>query len=90
MSAGDSARRILWIVGLYRAICGAALFGIALLVDLQASRYRGAQCLHIGGSRSTSCSGCVTFWWIQRDPLADAAAGVDLGAARAATSSSSR
>ncbi len=35
VSAGDSARRILWIIGLYRAICGASLLGIALLLDLQ-------------------------------------------------------
>ena len=33
-SLTDSGRRILWIIGLYRAVCGAALFGIALLVDL--------------------------------------------------------
>ena len=34
-SLTDSGRRILWIIGLYRAVCGAALFGIALLVDLK-------------------------------------------------------
>ncbi|MDH4181512.1 MAG: hypothetical protein OEV46_05830, partial [Betaproteobacteria bacterium] len=32
----DSNRRILWIVALYRAVCGAVLLGIALLADLQA------------------------------------------------------
>ena len=36
MSTGDSSRRILWIVGLYRAVCGAGLLGIALLLDLKA------------------------------------------------------
>ena len=30
---GDSGRRILWIVGLYRAICAATLLGAALLLD---------------------------------------------------------
>ncbi len=35
MSADDSSRRILWIVGLYRAVCGAGLLGIALLLDLK-------------------------------------------------------
>ena len=34
-SLTESGRRILWIIGLYRAVCGAALFGIALLVDLK-------------------------------------------------------
>jgi len=30
---GDSGRRTLWLVGLYRAVCGAALLGTALLID---------------------------------------------------------
>ena len=34
-SLDDSGRRILWIIGLYRAVCGAALLGIALFVDLK-------------------------------------------------------
>ena len=33
MSLSDSGRRILWIVGLYRAACAAMLLGAALLVD---------------------------------------------------------
>ena len=32
-SMGDSGRRILWIVGLYRAISAATLLGAALLLD---------------------------------------------------------
>src|SRR5215831_4384411 len=31
----DSTRRILWIVGLYRAVCGALLLGVALFFDLR-------------------------------------------------------
>ena len=31
----DSSRRILWIVGLYRAVCGALLLGAALFVWYQ-------------------------------------------------------
>ena len=31
-----STRRILWIVGLFRAVCGALLLGLALLLDLRA------------------------------------------------------
>ncbi|CAG0960898.1 two-component system, NtrC family, sensor histidine kinase PilS [Burkholderiales bacterium] len=34
-SLTDSGERILWIIGLYRAVCGAALLGIALFVDLK-------------------------------------------------------
>ena len=32
----ESSRRILWIVGLYRAVCGALLLGAALFFDLRA------------------------------------------------------
>ena len=35
LSVTDSARRILWIVALYRAVCGAVLLGMALLFDLR-------------------------------------------------------
>jgi len=31
----ESSRRILWIVGLYRAICGALLLAAALFIDLR-------------------------------------------------------
>ncbi|MET0204741.1 MAG: hypothetical protein ABW276_10550, partial [Casimicrobiaceae bacterium] len=31
----DSAQRILWIVGIYRAVCGAVLLGLAMVVDLR-------------------------------------------------------
>ena len=31
----ESGRRILWIVGIYRAVCGAALLGTAMLLDLR-------------------------------------------------------
>ena len=33
-----STRRILWIVGLFRAVCGALLLGLALLLDLRAMK----------------------------------------------------
>jgi hypothetical protein len=35
MSQAESGRRILWIVGIYRAVCGAALLGTAMLLDLK-------------------------------------------------------
>ena len=34
-SLAGSSRRILWIVGLFRAVCGALLLGLALLFDLR-------------------------------------------------------
>ena len=30
-----STRRILWIVGLFRAVCGALMLGLALMLDLR-------------------------------------------------------
>ena len=36
VSITGSTRRILWIVGLFRAVCGALLLGLALLLDLRA------------------------------------------------------
>ena len=32
----ESGKRILWIVGLYRAVCGVLLLGTALFLDLHA------------------------------------------------------
>jgi two-component system sensor histidine kinase PilS (NtrC family) len=68
MSSSDSARRILWIVGLYRAICGAALLGIALLLDLK-SLAIVAPTVFITTASIYFLFGLFTFWWIQREPL---------------------
>jgi two-component system sensor histidine kinase PilS (NtrC family) len=68
VSAGDSARRILWIIGLYRAICGATLFGIALLLDLRMLAV-AAPNAYIATTAFYFVFGLLTFWWIQRDPL---------------------
>jgi two-component system, NtrC family, sensor histidine kinase PilS len=67
LSSGASARRILWIVGLYRAICGAALLGIALAFDAKALSI-AAPGLFITASAVYFLFGLVTFWWIHRDP----------------------
>jgi two-component system sensor histidine kinase PilS (NtrC family) len=63
-----STRRILWIVGLFRAVCGALLLGLALLLDLRA--------LNIGTPNSfvTAASlyfvfGLASFAWIQQERL---------------------
>jgi len=64
----ESSRRILWIVGVYRAICGAALLGTALLLDLKVlgiaapNAFAWAAALYF-------VFGLVTFVWIQRDPI---------------------
>ncbi len=68
VSAGDSARRILWIIGLYRAICGASLLGIALLLDLRMLSV-SAPNAYITAAGLYFLFGLLTFWWIQRDPF---------------------
>jgi two-component system, NtrC family, sensor histidine kinase PilS len=63
-----STRRILWIVGLFRAVCGALLLGLALLLDLRT--------LNVGTPNSfvTAASlyfvfGLAAFGWIQQERL---------------------
>ncbi|HYQ98962.1 MAG TPA: ATP-binding protein [Casimicrobiaceae bacterium] len=68
MAAGDSSRRILWIVGLYRAVCGAGLLGIALLLDLKSLGIVDPT-LFVAAAAVYFTFGLATFWWIQRDPL---------------------
>jgi two-component system sensor histidine kinase PilS (NtrC family) len=68
LASGDSARRILWIVGLYRAICGAALLGIALLLDLKALGI-AAPSMFVMAATVYFVFGLLTFWLIQRDPV---------------------
>ena len=68
MSADDSSRRILWIIGLYRAVCGAGLLGIALLLDLKGLGIVDPT-LFVYAAAAYFTFGLVTFWWIQRDPL---------------------
>ena len=68
LASGDSARRILWIVGLYRAICGAALLGIALLLDLKALGI-AAPSMFVMAATVYFAFGLLTFWLIQRDPV---------------------
>jgi len=64
----DSGRRILWIVGLYRAICGAVLLGTALLLDLKVLGIIAPNTF-ITAAGVYFLYGLVTFWWIQREPL---------------------
>ena len=61
-----STRRILWIVGLFRAVCGALLLGLALLFDLRAMN------VDAPNSFLTAASlyfvfGLAAFGWLQQD-----------------------
>jgi two-component system sensor histidine kinase PilS (NtrC family) len=67
-SLNDSARRILWIVGLYRAICGAMLLGAALLLDLKLLSI-GAPNQFVTAAGLYFLFALASFFWIQRDPL---------------------
>jgi len=64
----DSGRRILWIVGIYRATCGTLLLGTALFLDLriagvsQPNGFLTATGLYF-------VFGLLSFLWIQRESL---------------------
>jgi len=62
----DSTRRILWIVGLYRAVCGAMLLGVALFFDLR------TMAVFVPNAFITAAGlyfiyGLAAFMWVQRD-----------------------
>jgi len=65
---GDSGRRILWIVGLYRAVCAALLLGAALLVDPKAIGVLNPHAF-VTGTGLYFLFGLATFWWVQQDRL---------------------
>ncbi len=65
---GDSGRRILWIVGLYRAICAVTLLGAALLVDPRTLNI-GAPNAFMTGTGLYFLFGVASFWWVQQDRL---------------------
>src|SRR4029453_14001254 len=67
-SMGDSGRRILWIVGLYRAICAATLPGAALLLDAKTLSI-GNPNAFITGTGLYFVFGLSSFWWVQQDRL---------------------
>ena len=65
---GDSGRRILWIVGLYRAICAAMLLGAALLLDPKTLNIAQPNAF-ITGTGLYFAFGVSAFWWVQQDRL---------------------
>ena len=67
-SLSDSGRRILWIVGLYRAVCAAALLGTAVLIDSRLLNV-GTPNAYVVGVALYFVFGLATFWWVQRDRI---------------------
>jgi len=64
-AVADSNRRILWIVALYRAVCGAVLLGIALLADLQALAVAAPNAF-VTASGLYFLFALGAFWWLQQ------------------------
>jgi len=67
-SINESGRRILWIVALYRAICAAALLGIALLVDLKSIQIIAPNAFVTGAALYFLFS-LGAFWWVQQERM---------------------
>ena len=65
---GDSGRRIVWIVGLYRAVCAAMLLGIALLLDPKSLNIAAPEAF-ITGTALYFLFGLASLWWVQEDRL---------------------
>ena len=64
----ESGRRILWIVGLYRAVCGVLLLGTALFLDLRSVGI-GAPNAFVTAAGLYFAYGILTFGWVQRESL---------------------
>jgi two-component system sensor histidine kinase PilS (NtrC family) len=72
VAVADSNRRILWIVALYRAVCGAVLLGMALLADLRTLDVDSPNTF-VTASGLYFLFGLGSFWWLQQQqrlPLA--------------------
>ncbi len=65
---GDSGRRILWIVGLYRAVCATVLLGIALLLDPKLLGVAAPNAF-LTGTSLYFLFGLSTFWSVQQERL---------------------
>ena len=67
--SGDSSRRILRIVGLYRAICGAIAARHRAAARPAARSTIAAPNAFVTAAALYFLFGLAAFWWIQRDPL---------------------
>jgi two-component system sensor histidine kinase PilS (NtrC family) len=64
----ESGRRILWIVGLYRAVCGVLLLGTALFLDLHAVGIAAPDAF-VTAAGLYFVYGILAFGWVQRESL---------------------
>jgi two-component system sensor histidine kinase PilS (NtrC family) len=64
----ESVRRILWIVGIYRAVCATLLVGTALFLDLRIAGV-GLPNAFLTASSLYFVFGLLTFLWVQRESL---------------------
>src|SRR5262249_11219026 len=62
------SRRILWIVGVYRAVCGAVLLGLSLLVDLRGLNVASPNAF-VTATGLYFLFGMVAFWSVQHARL---------------------
>jgi two-component system sensor histidine kinase PilS (NtrC family) len=62
----ESGRRILWIVGVYRAVCAALLLSTALFLDLRAAGILAPNAFVTAAGLYFLFS-MAAFWWVQRD-----------------------
>jgi two-component system, NtrC family, sensor histidine kinase PilS len=67
-SIAGSSHRILWIVGLFRAACGALLLGLALLFDLHAMNVATPNSF-VSAASLYFVFGLAAFAWIQQEWL---------------------
>ena len=68
VSQSESSRRILWIVGIYRAVCGAALLGTAMVLDLRVLGISAPNAF-LTASTLYFIFGLAAFWIVQRKTL---------------------
>jgi two-component system sensor histidine kinase PilS (NtrC family) len=64
----DSGRRILWIVGIYRAVCATLLVGSALFLDLHQAGV-GLPNAFLTATGLYFVFGLTSFLWVQRESL---------------------
>ena len=64
----ESGRRILWIVGIYRAVCGTLLVGTALFLDMRSAGI-GLPNAFLTASGLYFIFGLASFLWVQRESL---------------------
>src|SRR5689334_9977893 len=62
----ESGRRILWIVGVYRAVCAALLLSTALFLDLRSAGILAPNAF-VTASGLYFLFSMAAFWWVQRD-----------------------